>query len=370
MGTRRGRLGISALSASLLVLGGGVASAQAPIDSPDGAEPQAPALEQAKGPGVDPAPEPQPPVRDARVNLRLKGLNGGRLKVGNRFTAAGTLAPYVKGEQVTLLVRRGTRTIKRKVVTPKQKKGSNFSRFSISQKQTKPGRYSVQVIHKRSEKLTYGQARSRNFKIKYPSLREGNRSSTVKLFNNLLARKGYVNDRGKRFDAATGRAVLAYRKVNQMSWNEKATGKIFKKLADGRGGYRVKHPGSGKHVELDISRQVMVLAKGDKVDEIYHVSTGASATPTPTGTWQFYRKEPGYNSLRMYYSVYWNRGYATHGYHDVPTYPASHGCARNPRPTRSTSTTGSTSATRSTSIHRPAAGLAALPGSATSLRRP
>ncbi len=34
----------------------------------------------------------------------------------------------------------------------------------------------------------------------------------------------------------------------------------------------------------------------------------------------------------MYYSVYWHGGYAIHGYHSVPPYPASHGCVRNPIP--------------------------------------
>ena len=34
----------------------------------------------------------------------------------------------------------------------------------------------------------------------------------------------------------------------------------------------------------------------------------------------------------MYYSVYFIRGYATHGYDPVPTYNASHGCLRNPIP--------------------------------------
>jgi lipoprotein-anchoring transpeptidase ErfK/SrfK len=34
----------------------------------------------------------------------------------------------------------------------------------------------------------------------------------------------------------------------------------------------------------------------------------------------------------MYYSVYFHGGYATHGYASVPTYPASHGCLRNPIP--------------------------------------
>jgi len=32
----------------------------------------------------------------------------------------------------------------------------------------------------------------------------------------------------------------------------------------------------------------------------------------------------------MYYSIYFLRGFAIHGYHSVPTYPASHGCVRTP----------------------------------------
>jgi lipoprotein-anchoring transpeptidase ErfK/SrfK len=32
----------------------------------------------------------------------------------------------------------------------------------------------------------------------------------------------------------------------------------------------------------------------------------------------------------MYYSSYFIRGYAIHGYQSVPTYPASHGCLRVP----------------------------------------
>ena len=34
----------------------------------------------------------------------------------------------------------------------------------------------------------------------------------------------------------------------------------------------------------------------------------------------------------MYYSSYYDGNYGTHGYASVPTYPASHGCTRNPIP--------------------------------------
>jgi lipoprotein-anchoring transpeptidase ErfK/SrfK len=271
--------------------------------------------------------------RKATVKLRLKGLSGGRLTAGKRVLAAGTLRPFAKGAKVTLRLTRGKKTVKRKTVFAKQKKrGSNLGQFSLSKKIVRPGRYAVQAIHKRSSRLTGAKDRTRSFRIRYPNLNPGNRGASVKLFNRLLARLGYVNDRGRNYNAATGRAVLAFHKVNKKRRTSNATAKDFKRLAKGKGGYRLRYPFSGKHVEADLSRQVMVLANGGKVKGIYHVSTGAPATPTRVGSWRFYRKEPGFNNVGMYYSVYYSGGYAIHGYRSVPTYPASHGCLRNPIP--------------------------------------
>ena len=76
----------------------------------------------------------------------------------------------------------------------------------------------------------------------------------------------------------------------------------------------------------------MALADGGEAKYVFHVATGAAATPSDVGGFTFYRKDPGFNAIGMYYSVYYNRGEATHGYHSVPPYPASHGCIRNPIP--------------------------------------
>ena len=48
------------------------------------------------------------------------------------------------------------------------------------------------------------------------------------------------------------------------------------------------------------------------------------------GTWHVYWKQAGLNSHGMYYSLYWFRGFAIHGYASVPPWPASHGCVRIP----------------------------------------
>jgi lipoprotein-anchoring transpeptidase ErfK/SrfK len=42
-----------------------------------------------------------------------------------------------------------------------------------------------------------------------------------------------------------------------------------------------------------------------------------------------YRKVNGWDWV-LYYPSYFLRGFAVHGYVDVPTYPASHGCVRIP----------------------------------------
>ncbi len=154
----------------------------------------------------------------------------------------------------------------------------------------------------------------------------------MQLFNRLLRRQGYYVSVGKGYGEPTKRAVMAFRKVNGMSRNFDATTTMFRRLADGKGGYRLKYPGQGRHVEVDISRQVMVLADHGRAQHIFHVSTGAPATPTIRGHFRFYRADPGFNSLGMYYSVYFRGGYAIHGYHSVPPYNASHGCIRNPIP--------------------------------------
>ncbi len=115
--------------------------------------------------------------------------------------------------------------------------------------------------------------------------------------------------------------MLAFHKVNGNKWTENASSHDFKKLAEGRGGFKLKYPGHGKHVEADLSRQVLVLARHGKAQEIYHISSGAPATPTITGHFNFYRKEPGTNSHGMVNSVYFIRGYATHGYPRRPGLP-------------------------------------------------
>lgn len=282
------------------------------------------------------------PARDAKqapgdqattTAIRLKGLRHGKVTAGKNLKVRGTVRPFQKGQKVTIVLNRKNKTVKREVLNVRPKgKGSELGQFKYKRRMVSPGMYRVQAVLSPGPGWAGSKAASKPFRMRYPSLNKGAEGPAVKMLNTLLGNLGYVNGGGSSYSDATGRAVLAFRKVNGMARKEKATGSIFKKLAKGKGGFKLKHPGAGKHVEADLSRQVMVLAKGGEVDEIYPISSGAPATPTILGKFRFYRKDAGYNSLGMYYSVYFIRGYATHGYHSVPTYPASHGCLRNPIP--------------------------------------
>jgi lipoprotein-anchoring transpeptidase ErfK/SrfK len=62
------------------------------------------------------------------------------------------------------------------------------------------------------------------------------------------------------------------------------------------------------------------------------MSSGKPSTPTVIGRFRVYTKEFGTNTHGMVDSSYFIRGYAIHGYAEVPTYAASHGCLRVPIP--------------------------------------
>jgi lipoprotein-anchoring transpeptidase ErfK/SrfK len=74
---------------------------------------------------------------------------------------------------------------------------------------------------------------------------------------------------------------------------------------------------------------VIFVVKNGKVRNILHTSTGAGGA-TRDGTFTFYRQVYGYSPNRLYYPSYFDGLRAIHGWPEVPTYAASHGCARVP----------------------------------------
>ncbi|MGI9557966.1 MAG: L,D-transpeptidase, partial [Solirubrobacterales bacterium] len=303
---------IAALSVSVMVLAAGPALAQDAGEAGQGeTEPE---LQ---------APEPE----EAKLKLRLKG--DGKVGVGDSASAVGTLKPFVAGQKVLVQLRSNGKTKSSTRVKVRRKKGANDAGyFNYVKRIVEPGKYKITATHFETKKLGEATGKTRRFKITYPSLRRGDRGASVRLLNRLLDDLGYVTASGEKYGGKTARAVLAYRKTNNMARTTSATSGIFRRLAAGKGAFKLQDPGNGKQIEVDISRQVMALAVDGEVIRTYHVSTGAAATPTVRGKWTFYRRHAGYNAIGMYWSSFWVRGYAIHGYKSVPTHPASHGCVR------------------------------------------
>jgi len=176
------------------------------------------------------------------------------------------------------------------------------------------------------------QAKKSNGGTEWPgpvkAFHQGECGTGVVAFKKALRKLGYVVNGGRCFGGKTGRGVLAYRKVNGMSRSTHAGRRLVKRVLAGKGGYRVRHPGAGEHLEAPLGKQVLVFARGRKPFAIYPISSGKPSTPTVTGHFRFYTTQPGYNAEGMYYSFYFYNGYAVHGYAEVPDYAASHGCIR------------------------------------------
>jgi L,D-transpeptidase catalytic domain/Putative peptidoglycan binding domain len=177
-----------------------------------------------------------------------------------------------------------------------------------------------------------GGSTTKRLYVVSPHATIGSGGNAVRALQSRMRQLGYLVPVNGRFDSTTGRAVLAFRKANGYARTMSASSAVFRKLALGGGGFHVRYPSAGKHVEFDWSRQVLVLARGAKAEKILPASSGKPSTPTVFGKFHFYSKTPGYNAHGMYYSNYFVGGYAIHGYDPVPTYAASHGCIRIPIP--------------------------------------
>ena len=297
------------------------AMAQVPAPPPPPEDPQQP---------PPPAPEPTP-AADASLVVRVDGglsMRGRKYVLrGNKLVVRGKIKPFVAGQKVLIeMFKHGKRV--RRVVAKVHKGG----KFRVAFKLHRTGGLGVRARHKATKKQKAGKSAKLHFTSLVPRAHIGSRGASVRLLQYGLARLAYVTSRGGYYDDATARAIVAYRKVSGFARIGSANRTIFRRLFAGRGGYHLRYPRAGKHVEFDWSRQVLVLADGGKAVRIYHASSGKPSTPTVFGTFHFYRKQPGTNSHGMVDSNYFIRGYAIHGYASVPTYAASHGCIRVPIP--------------------------------------
>jgi peptidoglycan hydrolase-like protein with peptidoglycan-binding domain len=165
-------------------------------------------------------------------------------------------------------------------------------------------------------------------RVRAPVLRYGSRGAAVGFLERRLRSLKYALARvDGRFNADTRDALYAFQKVRGLSRSGRTSARFWRVLRTAK--IPKAAVPSGTHIEVDKARQVLFEVRRGRVVSVVHVSTGATGN-TPIGRWRIYSKTPGFNSLHMYYSMYFLRGFAVHGYPSVPTWPASHGCVRLP----------------------------------------
>jgi hypothetical protein len=243
----------------------------------------------------------------------------------------GRARPFVRGQYVRINLRRNGKTVASKV-RRLRRAGRRRGQFVVRFEPRAQGDYSIRARHKRTRKQRRFKARE-HARVLDNTAGVGSRGIRVTMLQRGLHRLGYAGFRTTGYYGPdTARAVLAFRKVNRLGRIGYANRLVFQKVYERRGTFRLKYPRAGKHVEADLGRQVLVLGRNGKAVRIYHTSSGKASTPTVLGSFRVYRKSPGTNSHGMVHSSYFIGGYAIHGYHSVPTYPASHGCLRVPIP--------------------------------------
>jgi hypothetical protein len=281
------------------------------------------------------APRPTAPRPTGRIGMQVDGafsVDGRVLAVAGRpLRIEGRVVPYVAGQSVRVRIWRGHKLLKAVKVAPQPTSTQKTATFSVSFAPQRSGDVQIFALHERTAEQRRLLART-DLSIVMPAAGPGTRSPFVALLQQRLAAIGYATPQNGVYDAATGRAVLTFRKVNRMPRIMTLTPFIVDRLLRGVGGFKVRYPQHGRHVEANLNWQVLALIDRGRVVRAYTTSSGKPSTPTVLGNFRFYMREPGTNSHGMVYSSYFIRGYAIHGYYDVPTVNASHGCLRVPIP--------------------------------------
>lgn len=180
------------------------------------------------------------------------------------------------------------------------------------------------------------------FTLKTLDLGMGDLGPSVRDLQERLTSLGYwLGTIDGRYGSLTSQAVMAFQKYEGLPRTGSVDQTTRERLATA-GRPRPKHLRNGRYVEIDKSRQVMMFIVDGRVEWLMNTSTGTEdyywhdgekkLAHTPEGTFEFFRQIDGMRDAplgQMWRPKYFtSAGHAIHGSTSVPSYPASHGCAR------------------------------------------
>jgi len=269
-----------------------------------------------------------------KIKLVLQKVGGSPpfALIGGRIVVRGIVIPYVGGQKVKVSFYLQGRKVGVKRVSVLAI-GNGAGQFHISYASGSPGLLQARAAHSATPQQGAFSGRSPGVRFVSANVGPGSTGQSVRLLQSELNVLHYSVPLSGVFDEGTGRALIAYRKMTGLARVPLAGRQVFALLARRAGAFHVRYPGDGRHVEGDLTRQVLAeIEPGGHVRALYTMSSGKPSTPTVVGRFRVYSKTLGTNAEGMVDSNYFIRGYAIHGYHEVPTYAASHGCLRVPIP--------------------------------------
>lgn len=298
--------------------------------SPAAADPGLSALASARpdAPSLGPAP----PGGRLRIALERTYRNPTAVLRGDRFAVHGLIRPYAPGEHVLVSFYHVKDRLRTTSVPVRPARGGT-GYFLMPVRIRTPGTITVEAIRRATATGPALSAAPQQLVVLSSHLPSGSASPSVRLMQELLARRRYALNISGVLDSTTARAVMAFRKETELGRSETADSRVLRALLEGRGSFPVRYRGHGKHVEADLHHQVLAEVDSDgQVRRIYEMSSGKPSTPTVVGHFAIYSQTFGTNAKGMVDANYFIGGYAIHGYVDVPDYAASHGCLRVPIP--------------------------------------
>jgi peptidoglycan hydrolase-like protein with peptidoglycan-binding domain len=287
---------------------------------------------------TSPSPAPAAPVAPTPVAGKMKlvlpkvGGSPPFALVGARIVVRGIVTPYVGGQTVKLSFYREGHKVEVKTVSVLGV-GNGAGQFHVGFASHDAGLVQVHAAHYLTAQQGAFAAAAPGVRFVNTNLGLGAQGQSVRLLQSELDVLHYAVPLTGVLDEGTGRALVAYRKMTGLERIPYVGKRVFQLLERHAGGFHVRYPGDGRHVEANLTKQVLAeIEPGGRVRTIYIISSGKPSTPTVIGRFRVYSKTPGENAKGMVDSNYFIRGYAIHGYAEVPTYAASHGCLRVPIP--------------------------------------
>lgn len=173
-----------------------------------------------------------------------------------------------------------------------------------------------------------------------PVLRLGDSGQAVRLVQaRLSALRYWVGPIDGRFGDNTQQALYALQKASGLPTTGVVTTATRRALDRGvRAPFRRV---SGRAIEVNLSRQLLMVVRDGRLIRAFNTSTGggyaysengvSGVAVTPRGSFKVYRAVNGLDTGPlgdMWRPKYFDGGYAVHGSWSVPPTPVSHGCVR------------------------------------------